>query len=296
VSPSGTFRPSAFLTSRFDRLPPLRPVRPAVRRWAVLGALLGAAVGAAAFAPAAWLAGAVASATGERLLLADPRGTVWSGDAVAVLSAGPGSRDARALPGRLHWSLGWADGAVELRLAQACCLRNAPRLRLSPRLGRPALELRGEAGNATPGRPGGPVLALWPAAWLGGLGTPWNTLELEGELRLSSPGLSLVPAADGQWQIQGQAVLELADVASRLSTLPALGSYRLSLQGNGADLGLRLDTSGGALQLQARGQWSAHGLQLRGDARAAPGSEAALANLLNIIGRRQGERSLIAIG
>jgi len=283
------------MVSRFDRLPLLRPVRPAVRRWAVLGALLGAAAGALAFAPAAWLAGAVASATGDRLLLAEPRGTIWSGDAVAVLSAGPGSRDARALPGRLHWTLGWADGAIELRLTQACCLRSEPRLRLSPRLGRPALELlAGEPPTAA--RSGGPVLARWPAGWLGGLGTPWNTLELEGDLRLSTPGLRLTPAPDGQWQIQGQAVLELADVASRLSTLPALGSYRLSLQGNGPDLGVRLDTVEGALQLQARGEWTGRGLHLRGDARAAPGSEAALANLLNIIGRRQGERSLIAIG
>ena len=37
-------------------------------------------------------------------------------------------------------------------------------------------------------------------------------------------------------------------------------------------------------------------LRFRGEAQAAPGSETALNNLLNIIGRRQGARSVITIG
>jgi general secretion pathway protein N len=37
-------------------------------------------------------------------------------------------------------------------------------------------------------------------------------------------------------------------------------------------------------------------MRFRGEARAAEGQEAALANLLNIIGRRQGATSLISIG
>jgi general secretion pathway protein N len=37
-------------------------------------------------------------------------------------------------------------------------------------------------------------------------------------------------------------------------------------------------------------------VRFRGEARAAEGSQAALDNLLNIIGRRQGERSVISIG
>ncbi|MGE4050638.1 MAG: type II secretion system protein N, partial [Piscinibacter sp.] len=38
------------------------------------------------------------------------------------------------------------------------------------------------------------------------------------------------------------------------------------------------------------------GVRFRGEARAAPGEEAPLANLLNIIGRRDGARSVISIG
>jgi len=81
--------------------------RGAAGRWALAGAIVGALVALLAFAPAAWLASSVASATGERLLLTDARGTLWSGSALPVLTGGPGSRDASALPGRLEWSLAW---------------------------------------------------------------------------------------------------------------------------------------------------------------------------------------------
>ena len=58
---------------------------------------------------------------------------------------------------------------------------------------------------------------------------------------------------------------------------------------------LQLLTLEGALQLQGSGRLEGR-LQFQGEARANPGQEAALNNLLNIIGRRQGERSVITIG
>lgn len=257
------------------------------RRWALAGALIGAAVGGLASLPAAWLARGVAHLSGGQLVLADARGTVWSGSAVAVLSAGSGSRTAVALPGRLAWSLGWADGAAELRLEQACCLRGTPRLRVVPGLGRWQVALQPSAGS--------PVVGQWPAAWLSGLGTPWNTLQLDGELRLSAPALQL-DLAEGRWRLAGQAVLDLQRVASRISTLPVLGSYRLQLTGDDTGAALSLATLAGALRLSGDGRWTGAGLRFRGEAAAAPGAQDALDNLLNIIGRRQGERSLIAIG
>jgi hypothetical protein len=50
------------------------------------------------------------------------------------------------------------------------------------------------------------------------------------------------------------------------------------------------------LQLSGSGEWAAGRLRFRGQASAAPGFEAVLGNLLNIIGRRQGAVSLISIG
>jgi general secretion pathway protein N len=136
----------------------------------------------------------------------------------------------------------------------------------------------------------------WPAAVLAGLGAPWNTLQPEGTLRLSSPGLSL-DLASGRWRLSGQADLELADIGSKLTTLDRLGSYRLHIDGADAQgPRLSLSTLDGALQLQGQGQWTGTQLRFRGEAHAAPGFDGALDNLLNILGRRQGARSIISIG
>jgi general secretion pathway protein N len=259
------------------------------RRLPVAGlALLGAGAGAAAalltFAPAAWLAAALAAASGGRLLLADAQGSVWQGSAVAVLTGGAGSRDASALPGRLHWSLAPGFGVLGLRARHACCINGELQLRIEPGWGRWTITL--------PAAPG--TLGQWPANWLTGLGTPFNTLQPGGWLGLSSSGL-VAESVQGLWQVSGGATLTLNDLSSRVSTLETLGSYRLALTG-GSPTRLALATLNGPLQLSGSGQWSAAGLQFRGEARAMPGFETALNNLLNIIGRRQGAAAVLSIG
>ena len=59
---------------------------------------------------------------------------------------------------------------------------------------------------------------------------------------------------------------------------------------------MQLSTLDGALLLSGQGSWSASGFRLRGEASAAEADQAALNNLLNIIGRRDGARSIISIG
>ncbi len=286
----------------------------APRLWALAGLALGALLALPVFAPAAWLAAAVHSASGERLQLADARGSLWRGSAQLVLTGGPGSRDASALPGRLHWTLGLAPGAagLELRARQACCINGQALLRLQPGWGRWLFSLQAAPGETAATVPSaaapGALIGQWPAAWLVGLGTPWNTLQPSGLLRLHSPGLGF-EWVRGSLRILGRAEIELDDIASRISTLEVLGSYRLDLQadapaparGDAAALStrgasLRLSTRSGALQLSGTGLWAADGLRFRGEARAAPGAEAVLSNLLNIIGRRQGAAAVIAIG
>ena len=257
------------------------------RRWAWAGGLVGVLLGLLAFAPASWMVSAVATASNGRLLLAQGRGTLWSGSAIPVLTAGVGARDASALPGRLHWAWGWDDGTPALRLRQDCCPDAGQTLRLRPGWARLRVEWPASAGAFGP----------WPAAWLAGLGTPWNTLQPRGTLRLRSEGFS-VETVQGRWRTEGRLQLDLDRMASRLSTLPVLGSYRIVVDGGDADTAARLtlSTLEGALRLQGSGQWSGSGLRFRGDARAEAGTERALDNLLNIIGRRQGALSLIAIG
>jgi general secretion pathway protein N len=256
---------------------------------------LGALLALVLWAPAGWLAGVVAQATGQRLLLADARGTIWNGSAVAILTGGAGSRDASALPGRLQWRLRPGLRGLQLQATHACCINGTVGLDLRLGLGRLVLELQPQVAG------GDGVLGQWPAAWLAGLGTPWNTLQPSGSLQLRSPGL-VVERVQGRWRLQGQAELTVNAFASRLSTLEVLGSYTLVLSGapagvaGGAGATLQLATTSGALLLQGQGQWVGDRLRFSGEASAAPGSEAVLANLLNIIGRRQGERSVISIG
>jgi general secretion pathway protein N len=127
-------------------------------------------------------------------------------------------------------------------------------------------------------------------------------MQPSGTLQLSSPGLTL-EQVQGRWRFSGRAELTLATIASRLSTLDTLGSYRLTLNGDaggGDAASVQLSTTSGALQLSGSGQilgtGAASNLRFTGQASAAAGSEAVLGNLLNIIGRRQGALSVISIG
>ncbi len=268
-------------------------------RWGWAGAISGALIAGVCFAPASWLADAVSAATQQRLMLVDARGSVWSGSAVLVLTGGPGSRDATALPGRLAWTARPRGLALEAVFSQACCLHGDVSLLWAPALGGYTVMLK----------PPGDWVGQWPAAWLAGLGTPWNTLRLGGSARLLSSGLA-IESVQGRWRFAGGLAVELMHASSRLSTLDTLGSYRLSVQGEplnaprdaargGAAAGtaqITLSTLEGALLLNGNGSWGLAGLRFEGEASAVDPDGAALGNLLNIIGRRDGARSVISIG
>lgn len=250
-------------------------------RWAVLGACAGGLLALVLFAPARWLTSRVASVTGGQVLLNDPRGTVWQGSAQFVLTGGPGSNDATTLPTRMEWHLLPSFTGLRLRVSSACCTVQPVSMAVGFGLGSARIAVAD-----SPSR--------WPAAILAGLGTPWNTLQLEGDLDLRTRGLKLRWAA-GRLQVDGSAELTAEKVGSRLTTLRPMGSYRLTLTG-GAVPALQLTTLEGALQLKGTGQWVGSRLRFNGEATAAPDRETALANLLNIIGRRNGARSIITIG
>lgn len=250
--------------------------------WALAGALLGALPALAVFAPAQWLASTVARASGGQVQLAQARGTVWNGSAQLVLTGGLDSQDAAALPGRLNWQLRptWGGG-VRALVRAACCTPEPLRLQVQPRWGGAQLTVQDNQSQ-------------WPAALLTGLGTPWNTLQLQGQLALHTSGLN-AEWASGRMLLAGQLQLDALAMSTRLSTLRPMGSYRLLLEG-GAVPTLQLSTLNGALQMQGSGQWVGKRLRFEGEATAEPEREAALSNLLNIIGRRRGARSLITLG
>lgn len=259
------------------------------RRWSVAGALIGVIGALIAFAPASWLARALASASGEHLLIVDTRGSVWNGSGVLVLTGGAGSRDASALPGRLHWQMRLKGAGLQLAARQDCCINGELLLGIKPGLGRVEVSVDTKAD----------WLARVPAGLLAGLGTPWNTLQLNGSLRLSARELKL-ESVQGRWRQFGELQLDLMNLSSRVSTVAPLGSYRFTVTADTANPGvstLRLSTLEGALQLSGVGTLNPGGKsRFTGEAGAAPGREEALNNLLNIIGRRQGARSVLTIG
>ena len=249
--------------------------------WALGGALAGLLPALVVFAPAQWLATGLDKATGGQLLLSEARGTVWNGSAQLVLTGGTASQDRTALPGRMQWTLRPTFDGARAQVQADCCTAQPLQVRLALGLSRFQVTV-------------GDGQSRWPAALLAGLGTPWNTLQPQGQLVLQTQGLQAAWQA-GRMVLDGKVQLDALDMSSRLSTLRPMGSYRLAVQGGEVPT-LNLSTLNGHLNLSGTGQWVGQRLRFAGEASAAPDREAALTNLLNIIGRRNGARSLINVG
>ena len=279
-----------------------RPGRPGpgtpgpLGRTAWIAAGLGALMALVLTAPAAWLAAAVDAWTDGRLQWRDPTGTVWNGQATLALGAGRGSRVQLALPQRLSWRLRptlGGDGlvGVALTLQHPWLLPQPIQVRAQ------ALGWASASVSLQPVDGQGPMQMQVPAAWLTGLGSPWNTLQPSGQLSIRVDRLSWrTPGADPSG-LDASFRIQMLNIASRVSTVPTLGSYELDVSGGPVLVAHLTSRPGSALRLEGQGQWSpGRQVEFRGQASAAEGREEALSNLLNIIGRREGARSLIAFG
>jgi general secretion pathway protein N len=254
-------------------------------RWAVLGSLLGMLVATVFFAPAAWLSSAITLSSQGRVVLNEPSGTVWKGSGQLVLSGGAGSRDATTLPGRIHWQLKPTVALnLQLKVDADCCTAQSVAILVSPRINGFTAVVQPSQSN-------------WPATLLTGLGAPFNTIDLQATLKLNTQVLAL-EWLNKQLKLEGKAALDVIDASTRLSTLRPVGSYRLNFQGSQGAVApsLNLETLSGSLLLTGSGQLTGNRWRFSGEASAAPGSEAALGNFLDILGRRVGPRSIITVG
>lgn len=250
-------------------------------RTAAWAAGIGAIAACVLFAPAAWLARAVEAASQGRIVLADAQGSVWRGSAELLLTGGQGSTDATRLESRVDWRLAPSWRGARMALNMPCCAKEPLQLELLPGWAQNAVQIS-------------PARINLPAQWLSGLGAPWNTLDLQGQLTLATDALQVQLAA-GRVQLQGQFSLDLLGMSSRLSTLKPLGDYRLRMAGGDVP-SMNLQTLQGALQLSGSGQMVGSRIRFSGEASAEPAQLDALSNVLNIIGRRQGNKSLISLG
>ncbi|MCL4746526.1 MAG: type II secretion system protein N [Burkholderiaceae bacterium] len=255
-------------------------------RWLsfALAAGVGAAAAALSFAPAEFVGYALAEATRGRVHLADVSGTLWNGRARVVVADHLGAIGEDrivvpgfAIPGQLRWTIRALPLVVGLVEASIGIDSMPAPVRLS---GVPT-ELRVGAGR----------LDL-SSAQLAGLGSPWNTIQPAGALAMNWDALTI---RDGV--LDGRANIELRDVASAMTPVRPLGSYRIDVAGNGRDVTIALRTLSGALQLQGRGSWDrSAGLRFSADATAQGPQAQRLQSLLALIGRREGERTIIRIG
>ena len=275
-----------------------------LNRLAVWSAFAGLLLGLVLQAPASWLSEAVATATQQRVLLLNPQGTFWQGSAEWALSDGQHTlataQDANAhknltLPTRLASRVQWQiapsidfqsfSAGLKLELQSACCTPSPLQVFATPAW--QGLQLR-SLGHTS----------QWPAAWLVGLGAPWNTLQPEGQMLLRTQGLQWQQPwslAHAQPKLTGEVELQWLQFSTRLSTLRPLGNYRVVLKG-GDTMQVQLDTLEGSLQLQGHGQWQQGRLRFRGEAKAQADAEAAVSNLLNVLGQRRGNVSFMELG
>ena len=259
------------------------PTQTARAPWAVAlsASVIGVVLALVVFAPAAWLARLIQWGTDGHVVLAQADGSVWGGSAQLVLTAGSGSQDASSLPGRVYWTLRPQVSGAKLELVLPCCAKAPAQLALRWGWSDWVLDV-------------GSAQVDLPAQWLVGLGAPWNTLVPHGLVALNVSSLQ-VQWIEQRVRFQGQASADLLAISSRLSTLVPLGDYRLTLSGSDVPR-LSLQTLQGALQLSGSGQWVGSRMRFSGEATAQAQHQDALNNVLNIIGRRQGAKSMISIG
>ena len=246
----------------------------------VLTALLVVAV----FAPAAWIDYGLDRASLGRVRLADASGTVWRGEGRLVLADQlPGERggepvvDGFAFPGRVSWRLSVLPLMLGLVDASVRIDPMPEPVRIS---GHPA-EVHVAAGS----------LDL-PSVELSRLGSPWNTIRPSAALLLQWEALTI-----RQGTLDGRASLELREVASAMTPVRPLGSYRIEISGSGQDVSLGLRTLSGPLRLEGSGKWERRaGLRFTASASAEGAEQSRLQSLLALIGRREGERTIIRIG
>ncbi|MEN9866505.1 MAG: hypothetical protein RL748_2095 [Pseudomonadota bacterium] len=233
------------------------------------------------FLPAATLVEIVEKQTAGRLTLGEPQGTLWHGSAFIGGAAAGNAPVTPLLPGRFSWQLSPLVllGKVQMRLENPAALSQPVELSGS------WSEWQVSAGSITQ-----------PAERLAGLGAPLNTLNPSGQMRVSWNTLNL--ARQGQQvDLRGQTTVELNDIGSALSSIKPLGSYKLTMQWEGQQAQLNLETVKGALLLSGKGRLAGGQFEFSGKADAARGEEERLANLLNLLGQRrqEGDKTIIAL-
>lgn len=223
--------------------------------------------------PAAWITPQFAKATQGHVNLIDPSGSLWHGSATLVLAAGRDAGSGTLLPGRIQWQTAfWPlfTGRLSMRMRQTPAMPDAIDVAAAP-----------HSATVSAGE-----IAV-PASLLAGLGAPFNTLDLQGGVRLAWTPWRMLGA-----RAYGQLVITLTDMSSRVSSVKPLGSYRVVFQSQGDTSTIDLSTLSGPLMLTGHGMLAANQTSFHGQASASAEARDNLAGLLNLLGRPTGDGSV----
>ncbi|MGI9025626.1 MAG: type II secretion system protein N [Burkholderiaceae bacterium] len=266
--------------------------------WRVVAIVVGLVVMIAvvvATAPANWLAHFLAARTQGRVLLADARGTIWSGNAVLALGSSTvvennepqnEARDATegstrlALPGRVRWTL-----QIVRTLAPVLHLTHDGVL-LQP------VEVRYANGDLAIAA----GAAVLPTSMLRLAGTPLNTLRPEGrsEVRWGATRI------DARGRLIGAGTVRIGDLALAVSPVKPLGDYRVTWASDANGLTWQIATEQGPLELKGAGSVAGRRVQMRVTAKPAADAPAAvvarLKSLLDTIGTHGGTEAVMEMG
>lgn len=242
-----------------------------------LGIVLGAGAALLLHAPVSWLSSAIHKVSHGRIQLLQTQGSVWNGSAALVLTGPAGGTAAMTWPSRWHWHIRPDWKGLGVQLSTACCTPADVHLRVTPS----GVEIK-------------PAALHMPIALLQGLGSPWNTLQMQGGLQLHWQTMQMSwVGTQPAWN--GSAQLRALHLSSRLSTLPQVGSYQIDFQG-GSKPQLRVSTLQGPLYVEGQGKVTNNRWNFEGQAFAQPEQAKALANLLNLLGERSGQKTRIRWG
>ncbi len=249
----------------------------------LLAGLVGIVVTVIAAAPASFADSALGAVTNGRVRLAEAEGTIWRGSGrlvLADLSAAAAelrSTAGVAIPGRVHWSI----RALPLLVGQFDARIGFDGMAQPVRVNGGYDEIRIAGGT----------LGL-PSVDLSRLGSPWNTVRPSGALHLAWENLVI---RDGG--LDGHARIELRDASSAMTPVRPLGSYRVDVVGRGRRAELSIATMSGPLQLQGNGTFDPNaGLRFTAEASAGSRERMRLESFLGLMGRREGDRTIIKIG
>jgi general secretion pathway protein N len=255
--------------------------------WLLTAIVLASAVALWA-APASWLDGIIRQASEGRLRMTDTQGGLWNGSGRLVLAnidSTDAGRDQPSddslisgvqIPGRCNWQLNpWP-----LFLAQLDIRLKLEHMKETVSIKGNRQKLVGSAGSFD-----------LPQIRMDRLGSPWNTIQPSGAL-----SVRWEPFQVDQGKFIGKAVVTVAQAASALSNVRPLGSYRIDIDSNGQKAQISISTLNGPLQLDGQGDWTLRGgLKFLAYAKATA-EQLKLQPLLSLLGKRDGDRTIIRLG